>query len=510
MTLRLPARPGPGSLWIGGRTPATSTSGGPTLHRDEAVLWLDATRDAILAARVVTHKQADVTLADLLLQAVRQRGGATPAFVRVASEHDASLVRRVLPGVAIEVGPTPEVARCARSLTGDPDSDDVDAPGYLEGGTLAPAEMERFFEFMAALWRAAPWRFFNETQVLELDVPALGVSGACVAVQGASGGMPAVGLFGSFEDFEQSYSLYGRLPEDRDGCADLGISSLGLTFSRGADLPGGMRLEVTRQGWAVAGPDAFPQLVPVGPDARFRPVTERDLRLGCAAAAVLAAFVRQHPRHLRVYKADERLHSISLQDPWRMEATIRYPHPHAPVDAGAWRHFTDTGRDRSRREADRWLDAFLESPPARRHTDTWRGNAAYMISSFQGFRLNGLDGRLRGLRAWHVTEFLLIDVPGNVLADAVMVRQTPEIFDAYLEWLGEMGHEPAPLTARIRSLVGRTREAFAQKALDPASFSPGKTFLLSAQAEGVDLDDLAAVVAYGERYDRRSQEARPR
>jgi hypothetical protein len=112
---------------------------------------------------------------------------------------------------------------------------------------------------------------------------------------------------------------------------------------------------------------------------------------------------------------------------------------------------------------------------------------------------------LEGLKAGHLCEFLLDYVPRDVLADPDMVRDTPEVVDAYLEWLGQAGHEPALTMARLRTLARRWRREFLRKAVRPSAFSPGKTFLLSAQAAGVDLEDFAAVGAHYDRLERASQ-----
>jgi hypothetical protein len=161
-----------------------------------------------------------------------------------------------------------------------------------------------------------------------------------------------------------------------------------------------------------------------------------------------------------------------------------------------------TGSAEEHQMADRRLEAFHASALVSRHTEAGRGDAVYMIDMLHGFKLDYLDGRLRGLRALHLAEFLMDYVPRDVLADAGMVRHTPEVLDAYLAWLGESGLEPGPAMTRLRAVVRQLRARFIRKALDPMAFSPGKRFLLSAKRRGLDLEDFVAMAAFHEEHAR--------
>ena len=509
MTPKRSSHSGPGTMWIGGRALTTLTIDEPEAFRAEAVLWLDATNDKILAGDIVKPPAPASVLADLLRKAIQDRPGATPARVRVARESDAALVREVLPDTEVEVGPTPEIERIARLMSREIGPRASVKPGYLESGRFAAADMAVYFEHMAALWQAAPWRFFDDTQVLELDVPSLGVFKACVSVLGASRQSFGAVVFDSFEDFEQFYSLAGPPPGAGDKSWDLGVSSLGLTYSRGAELPANMRFEVAQNSWVVASADAYPLLMPVDPDAHLRPATERDLQLGCAVAAALVALVREHGRSLRSGIGDELTTSIELQASEPLAATIRFPHSHAPDDTRDEPLPPEAEIERARQQGVRRLEAFLESETAGTRTQEWREIAELMLMTFHDFKLDHLDGRLEGVRAWQVTVFLLEYLPRSVMARSDEVELTPDVLDAYFEWLGANGHEPELVMARVRARVERLREGFKAKALDPASFGPAKAFAMSAVAAGVDMNDPAALTAHQATFNRELDQARP-
>lgn len=78
--------------------------------------------------------------------------------------------------------------------------------------------------------------------MLRLDIPELGVEGACVSVIGALGQSVGLIIFPSLVAFE---SFLDAMEESRPAAEtpDLGTSTLALNFERGADLPARMRRE---------------------------------------------------------------------------------------------------------------------------------------------------------------------------------------------------------------------------------------------------------------------------
>ena len=217
--------------------------------------------------------------------------------------------------------------------------------------------------------------------------------------------------------------------------------------------------------------------------------------------------MREHGRSLRSGSADRLSTTTGLQDPDLPTVKIYFPHSSAPDDAPEESRPTEAQVEQARAQGVRRLEAFLASDLARGQTPAWLDTAAFMLGVFHDFKLDHLGGRLEGLRAWQVSMFMSEQVPRSVVADAETVHQLADVFDAYIAWLGATGHEPAAAIARIRARIQRNRAGFEKKALDPAFFSPGKAFAMSALAAGVDMSDRAAVAAHQERYNR--EHARP-
>lgn len=483
----------PGSLWIGGRLLTAMTVQEPRPTRVEAVLWLDLAQDQIRSGSIVLPGEDPSALASQLELALEAAGDARPARVRVASESDADLVRSVLPGTPIGVGPVPELARIVERMSREVQGSAE--PSYVRAGLVAPSELALFFERMAALWRVAPWRCFEDDQVLEIDLPAMNVFGGCVSVMGAAGLNYGAILFDSFEDFEQFHTMAPPDGRDRDEPLDLGVSSLGLSYMDAASLPGGMRREAAAHGWVVAAPEAYPLLMPLDPDGHARPVTSRDLKLACAVAEALAGLARRDRRGPRrgALAPFERRQVVHVPEP--MDSTVWFPHTLAPGPAADREPLTEREIEQLRVQGDRRIEAFLGSAAISRRSLAWREDARHLLDALHEFKFGRLDGRLGGLRAWQVARFVLEHAPRSLVIQGSVLRHARGILDAYLAWLGKTGHEPEAEMRLARQRVKRHGESFLRRARDPASFGPAKALAMTLLESGVDLDDPDAVAA---------------
>ena len=93
----------------------------------------------------------------------------------------------MLPGIEVVVAPTPELDAVVAQMVASIPAGGGDGPSYLERGRIAPQTVEALFRASEALFRTAPWNELQDSQAFRLDIPALGVEGACVSVIGALG-----------------------------------------------------------------------------------------------------------------------------------------------------------------------------------------------------------------------------------------------------------------------------------------------------------------------------------
>ena len=145
------------------------------------------------------------------------------------------------------------------------------------------------FRAAEILYSLAPWQVATDDQVLRMDIPALGVEGACVSIIGTLGESLGLLIFPSLAGYE----AFGRVAEEHAPGSfpiDLATDWLVLGFERGADLPAAMRREVATHGWPVADADAYPVVERLERDGASRPLLERDLKIASACATSLSAF----------------------------------------------------------------------------------------------------------------------------------------------------------------------------------------------------------------------------
>jgi len=129
-----------------------------------------------------------------------------------------------------------------------------------------------------------------------------------------------------------------------------------------------------------------------------------------------------------------------------------------------------------------------------------------------GFKWSYLDGHLGRWRTTDLDELLLELYPRKVVADRELAELTVPAVAGLLEFLDEQGllapgSDPLPvLLARLEALRGPFLEALG----DPSRHGLGKSLFGAMMADGVDLDDDAAVGGWVEAFNAGPREERDR
>lgn len=156
-------------------------------------------------------------------------------------------------------------------------------PSYLGDGEIPPAAVAELFSVAELLFRAAPWRHLRDQQIVQVDIPAYDVDGACLSVIGAAGETFGLLLFRSIEDFDR-FAMTMSHPSD-------GKSAVrSVSFDRKKDLTPKMLREIERYRWPVVSPKAYPVLISLDSEMQPLATTERDVRIMTACTRAFLAF----------------------------------------------------------------------------------------------------------------------------------------------------------------------------------------------------------------------------
>ena len=282
--------------WVGGRivSPFYVTEDGP--YRPEMILWMEFPDSLVVGSELIDPAGPRVSFAESLQKVMDTPlvgPPRRPERVRVSDKALAAEVRAVAPEIDVVVAPTPELHDLIEEMYASLPKDGAVEPSYFEDGRISAALVEELFRASEALYRAAPWRGTDDSKVLRLDIPTLGVEGACLSIIGSLGESLGFIIFPSLVAYDRFIGAMERIEEGR-GRPDLGTSMLSLNFDRGADLPPAMRREAAEHGWPVAGAEAYPSVQHRDRDGVLRPITERDVRIVTACATSLGAFFVKH------------------------------------------------------------------------------------------------------------------------------------------------------------------------------------------------------------------------
>lgn len=281
--------------WIGGvLAPPFYVLDREEPYRPKVVVWLELPEERVVGRALIMPEDLDGAVGRVLRKALAEPlvgSPRRPDAIRVDDPLSAAEVRAETDGaIPVTLGPVPELDDVLDHMVESMPPGDADE-GYLAGGRVSHAAVERLFTAARGLFATAPWSIAADTQVLRMDVPALNVEGACVSILGQATGRHGVLIFPSLDDFEAFMDAAGDL---EDGPIHLGSGWMALVYERAADLSPSMRREAMQHGWPVESPDAYPVVERRDPDGWLRPLVERDVDIVAACARSLGAFVLEH------------------------------------------------------------------------------------------------------------------------------------------------------------------------------------------------------------------------
>ena len=295
----------PAHEWVGGRlsTPFYIQDRDEP-YRPDMVLWMELPEGFVVGQAIVNPEDREGAVARALRSALTQPSVGSPrrpSAIRVADAATAAEVRaEVGRAIPVTVAPTPELDELLQHMIETLPPGEDDEPSYFARGHVPAAAIEKLFAASRRLFQVKPWAVADDTQVIRMDIPALGIEGACLSVIGQLGESRGVLIFPSIDDFE-AFLDAAESGELERGRIALSAGWLGLTFEPATELPPSMRREAMEHGWPVESADAYPVVDRRDPDALPRPLVERDVQIATACALSLSAFFA---KHAAMFKSD--------------------------------------------------------------------------------------------------------------------------------------------------------------------------------------------------------------
>ncbi len=169
----------------------------------------------------------------------------------------------------------------------------ITEPTHLKGGRIPAATVEALFAASGALFALQPWTILDNPPIVRVDIPALGVEGACVVIIGAHDENRGILIFPSIDRFEEFHDA-AETGDPEDSTIAVVADLLTLTFKSASDLPPSLRRETMEHRWRVKSPDAYPLLQSRDGEGLPRPLIKRDLEIAAACAESLCALLARH------------------------------------------------------------------------------------------------------------------------------------------------------------------------------------------------------------------------
>ena len=305
------------------------TGEGPP-YRQSIAVWLELPDALVLAIETPSPQESAGAVGRALAKALRSPLIGEPRRPTRVRVEDPSLAREIRAelgaDVPIEIAPTPELdAFVAEMASGMPESDEEES--YFEDGRVPEPLVAFLFQCAERLYRVAPWKGAAGDLIVRLDIPELGVNGACAVVIGSLGESFGLLVFPSFAAFDAFEAAASEPPSKRDS-QGLGTELLSLEFERGAALPASLRREVAKHGWPVASAAAYPRVSVRERDGVLRPLEARDVQIAALGASALASFCMRGP----IGSSDAPPRSESFADEHAYGATTRVTAPYEAFD----------------------------------------------------------------------------------------------------------------------------------------------------------------------------------
>ena len=316
--------------WVGGLVETPFFVGQENPYRPQMMLWIELPERLVIHSALLEPDQPGLTFRESLQIAMEEPliGPARqPDAIRVADKTLVAQIRPEAGEIPIRVAPTPELQQFMREMAENMPIDRDTELSYMESEHLTAELIGELFDACKPLHEQAPWKNFGEEVAIRVDIPSLGLEGACLTLIGEMDQARGFVIFPSMRALE-AFSEATQIRQERGGPIDLGTSALGLHFDRGSDLPPSMLREAMTHAWPVASPEAYPTVVHHDRDGIGRPLTKRDVQVVIACTRSLTAFSLKHGEQFRAADCEPVCETYQYEDDPPVRLTVPFEAEH--------------------------------------------------------------------------------------------------------------------------------------------------------------------------------------
>jgi hypothetical protein len=261
--------------------------------RDVTVaLWMELPGRKLLVA---TTGESDQVLIQALEEAISEPNEGKPRRprrIRLSAPHLVDQVRAVAgPDTEISVGDLPGLQPLLDKL-----EEGFSVPtglGYLSHGA-SPEQVERFFRAAARLYRADPWSFVGDRDLIRLDIPDLQIEAAVVVLMQHDGTSGMV-IYHSVDDLLEMLAAVAAEEAGWEPLLSEEPAAICVRFEKKKDLSADMLEEIEKWKWPAVARSRYPMIITKAP-APIMPggADEIDILTATAAIEALVPFLEKH------------------------------------------------------------------------------------------------------------------------------------------------------------------------------------------------------------------------
>ena len=247
----------------------------------------------VLAHQLAPDHPPAAWMWDVVAQAMRQPTASSPHRPGVVEVNSAELFDALRPrleaaGVRCEFRERLEhldfvLDEMAKHMHGP-----NEPPSLLDVPGVEPEQVGSFYEAAADYYRKRPWQKVAGDTIIKVECDRFQSGPWYAVVMGQSGVQQGVAIY---EDLASLRTMMTGDGTDEDNAR--GMSGLSLMFSEAFDLSTRDVDAAQRNGWPVAGPEAYPLVLRVNPGMAIRPPLAWELHLLEGCLRTIPAFVSE-------------------------------------------------------------------------------------------------------------------------------------------------------------------------------------------------------------------------